>query len=160
MFRLLFFFLSNDIEAKLPSTLDPGAGGGGGGALAGQPRIDVWTKDRKTYPKRCVRHFEIDTPFHFVQSKINPFQCSKLKRILSYSATFCKLCKTYTFSYKNSIFPTLNDDSAAHCPARKKYPFSSFFFCSHIGTQLTSKRPHRDPWKILKICRKSMSNKL
>ena len=49
--------------------------------------------------------------------------------------------KNIPFFYKNSIFPTLNDDSAAHCPARKRYPFSSFF-CSRIGTPLTCKRPH------------------
>ena len=49
------------------------------------------------------------------------------------SATFCKICKNIPFSYKNSIFPTLNDDSAAHCPARKKYPFSSFFFFVHAS---------------------------
>ena len=98
------------------------------GALAGQPCTDALTKGRKTYLKPCVRHFEIGTPFHFVQSKTNPFQSSKLKRILSYSATFCKICKTHTLFLQNSIFPTLNDDSAAHFPARKKYPFSSFFF--------------------------------
>ena len=46
---------------------------------------------------------------------------------LTYATSF-KNCKNIPFSYKNSIFPTLNDDSAAHCPARKKYPFSSFFF--------------------------------
>ena len=48
------------------------------GALAGQLCPDAWTKDRKTHPKQCVRHSEIDTPFHCVQSKSNPFQCSKL----------------------------------------------------------------------------------
>ena len=52
------------------------------------------------------------------------------------SATFCKICKknNIPFSYKNSIFPTLNDDSAAHCPARKKYPFSSFLFTHRYTT--------------------------
>ena len=30
--------------------------------------------------------------------------------------------------HKNSIFPTLNDDSAAHCPARKKVLFLIVFF--------------------------------
>ena len=53
---------------------------------------------------------------------------------------FSKLVKlTYSFPTKVAFFPTLNDDSAAHCQARKKYPFSSFF-CSRIGTQLTRKR--------------------
>ena len=51
--------------------------GGGGRGLARQLCTDAW--DRKTYPKQCVRHFEIDTPFHCGQSKkTNPFQCSKL----------------------------------------------------------------------------------
>ena len=71
-----------------------------------------------------------------------------LSNVLNYnafsldSATFCTICKkTHTlFLQKNCIFPTLNDNSAAHCPARKKYPFSSFFF-SRFGTQLTRKRP-------------------
>ena len=57
------------------------------------------------------------------------------------SAIFCKICKNIPFSYKNDIFPTLNDDSAAHCPARKKYRL----FCSCIGTQLTSKPPPPPP---------------
>ena len=53
---------------------------------------------------------------------------------------FSKLVKlTYSFPTKVAFFPTLNDDSAVHCPARKKYPFSSFF-CSRIGIQLTRKR--------------------
>ena len=37
---------------------------GGGGALAGQLCTDARTKFYKNYPKQCVRHFEIDTPFH------------------------------------------------------------------------------------------------
>ena len=40
------------------------------------------------------------------------------------------------------IFLTLIEDSAAHCPALKKYPFSSFS-CSIIGTKLASKHPPR-----------------
>ena len=50
------------------------------------------------------------------------------------SATFCKLVKNIPFFYKSSIFPTLNDDSNAHCPARKKYPFSSFLFTHRYTT--------------------------
>ena len=44
------------------------------------------------------------------------------------SATFCKICKNIPFSYKNGIFPTLNDDSAAHCQAPKKSTLSHRFF--------------------------------
>ena len=111
------------------------------GALACQLCTDGCTKNRKTYPIQCVRHFEIDAPFHCVQSKSNPFQSSKLKRILSYFSTFCIFCKkNIPFSYKNSIFPTLNDDSAAHCTVRIKVPVL-IVFCSRISTQLTSKRP-------------------
>ena len=40
-------------------------------------------KGLQNYPKQCVRHCEIDTPFHCFQSKSNPFQCCQLKRILS-----------------------------------------------------------------------------
>ena len=78
-----------------------GGGGGGGGALAGQMCTDARTKDRKTYPKYCVRHFEIDTPFQCVQSK--KFQCSKLKRLLS-SATFCKIIFYILYFYIVYIF--------------------------------------------------------
>ena len=46
----------------------------GEGALAGKLCTDARTKDYNNYPKQCVRHFEIDTPFHYVQSKSNPFQ--------------------------------------------------------------------------------------
>ena len=49
------------------------------------------------------------------------------------SATFCKICKKHTLFLQNSIFPTLHDDSAAHCPTRKRYTFSSLF-CSRIST--------------------------
>ena len=44
------------------------------GALAGQLCTDARTNDCKSYPKQCVRHFEIDTHFHCVQSKSNPFK--------------------------------------------------------------------------------------
>ena len=44
------------------------------------------------------------------------------------SATFCKIVKSIPFFYKKSIFPTLNDDSPAHCPARKEVPFLMVFW--------------------------------
>ena len=54
-----------------------------------------------------------------------------------------------TLIYKSCIFPILNDDSAANCPALKMYPFSSFFifvlFCSSIGTKFGIKRPPPHP---------------
>ena len=67
-----------------------------GGALAGQLCTGAWTKNRKTYYKQCVRHFGIDIHFHCVQSKSNPFQCSKLKHIPFTCTTFCKICKKHT----------------------------------------------------------------
>ena len=47
--------------------------------------------------------------------------------------------------YKICRFPTLNDDSAAHCPALKNTLSHRFFFffCSNTGNRLGSKRP---PW--------------
>ena len=51
---------------------------------------------------------------------------------------FSKLVKNIPFSYKNSIFPTLSDNSAAHCPAQKNVPF--LILCSRIGTKLTASR--------------------
>ena len=119
-----------------------GQPGGGGGGLA-----DQLSTDRKTYPKQCVRHFEIDTPFHCTQSKSNLFQCCKLKCLLSYCCQpFVNFVKNIPFSYKNRIFPTLKDDSAVHCPAHKKYSFSSFFFLfMHPYTTDHSKPPPPTP---------------
>ena len=46
------------------------------------------------------------------------------------SQHFSKLVKkTYSFPTKIAFFPTLNDDSTAHCPARKKVPFLIVFCC-------------------------------
>ena len=47
---------------------------------------------------------------------------------------FVKFVKFIPFSCKNRIFPTQNDGSAAHCPAREKYPFSSFCLFTHRYT--------------------------
>ena len=41
---------------------------------------------------------------------------------------FPKFVKKHTLFLQNSIFPTLNDDIAAHCPARKKSTLSHRFF--------------------------------
>ena len=131
-------------------------GGGGGGALAGKLCTDARTKDYKKYPKHCIRHFEIDTPFHCVQSESNRFPMLSIKKHTSATFVYCTdavyigkilhfsrssvttrhhlsqrfskhVNKTIPFSYKNSIFPTLNDDSAVHCPARKNYLSHRFF---------------------------------
>ena len=45
------------------------------GALAGQLCTDARTKDYENYPKQCVRHFEIDTPFEaFSLCPVRPSQ--------------------------------------------------------------------------------------
>ena len=91
--------------------------------LRGALAVQLRRKDRKTYPKQCVRHFEIDTPFQCGQSKSNPFQCSKYKRLLSYfcnilaesswteilsgqkfCSTFCKICKMHTLFLQKIAF--------------------------------------------------------
>ena len=57
----------------------PQAGWGGWeeGVLAGQLCTDARTKDCKTYPLQCARHFKYDTPFSLCSLKNNPFHCSK-----------------------------------------------------------------------------------
>ena len=47
---------------------------------------------------------------------------------------FPKFVKKRTLFLQNSIFPTLNDDSAGHCPARKKVPFLIVFLFTHRYT--------------------------
>ena len=42
---------------------------------------------------------------------------------------------------KKKAFSTLNDDSAAYCPARKKYPFSSFFVHASVHNWQASTPP-------------------
>ena len=81
------------------------------GALAGQLCTDARTKDYKNYPKQCVRHFEIDTAFHWFQSKSNPFQCCQLKRILSNtSANFLYCTDTVYIGKILQFFSQLSDD--------------------------------------------------
>ena len=55
-----------------------------------------------------------------------------------------------TIFYKICIFPTLNDDITANCPALKK-PFSSFFFffffsLASVLSGVASAIPPRDVW--------------
>ena len=63
-----------------------------------------------------------------------------LSNVVNYNAyslilqPFVKFVKHIPFSYKNSIFPTLNDDSAVHCPARKKVPVLIDFWFTHRYT--------------------------
>ena len=83
------------------------------GALAGQLCSDVRAKDYKNNPKQFVRHLEIDTPFHCVHSKRNPFQCCQLKRILSNtSATFVYYTDTVYIGIILQFFSQPSDDQA------------------------------------------------
>ena len=82
-----------------------------GGAIAGQR--DAQTKDYKNYPKQFVRYFEIDTPFHCVQSKSNPKPMLSIKTHTSATFVYCTdtvyIGKILHFSgqvlYKTKIIP-------------------------------------------------------
>ena len=85
---------------------------GGGWCLAPQMGTDAWTKGERNAPKQCVQPWTLSDFFPLGPEKLALF-------------------------YESCIFHTLNDDSAAHCPALKKYPLTSLF-CSSIGTKLGS----------------------
>ena len=93
-------------------------------------------KGLQNYPKQCVRHFEIDTPFHCVQSKSNPFQCCQLNCIISYtSATFVYWTDTV---YIGNILQFFRSSVTTRHPlsqcfsklVKKTYPFpTKITFC-------------------------------
>ena len=90
-------------------------GGERGWGFGPQLGTDAWTKGSTKDPKQCVTTLNTECFFPLGSEKLTLF-------------------------YKSCIFHTLNDDSAAHCPALKKYPFASLF-CSSIRTKLGNKRP-------------------
>ena len=84
------------IQASVPGG---GGGGGGGGCLAPKWVPMLEQKGRRKATKQCVTPLNIEWFFPLGPEKPTLF-------------------------YWSCIFHTLNDDSAAHCPALKKYPFT------------------------------------
>ena len=67
------------------------------------------------------------TPFAVFFEKLPLFAALLILTTLNTEWFFPLRPEKLTLFYKSSIFPTLKDDSAAHCPDLKKVPFLIVF---------------------------------
>ena len=117
--------------------------GGGGGCLASNwvPMLEQRIDERTL---NSVFQISVKTIlFAVFFEKLLLFTALLILTTLNTEWFFPLRPEKLTLFYKRCIFPTPNDDSAAHCPALKKVPFLIvffFFFCSSIGTKLVCMR--------------------
>ena len=107
----------------------------GGGARGGGPNLLPMLKlriDKRTLYS-VVRISVNATLFAVLSEKLSLFVALPVLTTLYNKCFFFHYDLTKRLFYKWWIFPTLNDDSAAHCPALEN-TFSSYY-CSSIGTK-------------------------
>ena len=107
----------NTTIAEFANTVDPDEtahpGGGGGHLLVNS----VPMREQRTAKLTLNDVFDILKLIPLFTLSSQKVNLSNVVNSNAYSLILQPFVKHILFSYKNSIFPTLNDDSTVHCPA-------------------------------------------